>query len=120
VGIAVRSIDLDHLDPSHGEMSGETGAPTAGCFDTDPVKRAVAIHLGQQTRITGAGRRERFGVKGPTGCGVAHSSDIHVIVRVDAACDATVNRCHRDGWSFRCLSYNGWDWEGRAQLGQNS
>ena len=120
-GLAIGSVDLDHLNTSITKVTGETGAPTAGRLDTDPVDNSVARHPSQQLAIASGGRRERCSVDSSTRCCVAHRGHMHIVVGVDPARDTTGQRCHHDDRSFQFLSAQTGDgWEGHAQLGQDS
>lgn len=43
-GLAVRAVDVHHLDPLAGEMAGKAGTVAAGALDTDTDQLAVTSH----------------------------------------------------------------------------
>ena len=81
--LAVRSIDLDHVDARSRQEPSETGAVGARALDPDPHERPERSQPGRQLVLTGPGRLERFGAQQASDR-VEHGRDVHIQVRVDA------------------------------------
>ena len=86
--LPVRAGHLEHRDILNSEVPGQTRTPRPGAFDTDGDDLTQGAQPSQQLPIAGRRRRERFGAEHPPDL-VERSSDVDVLVRVDAAACVT-------------------------------
>jgi hypothetical protein len=103
-GLAVGTIDLDHLDTSAGEMTGELRTVRPGALHPNALDVTVRTEPANQTFIAGPGGFEGFDA-GHAPERVDDSSYMQVYMRVDTTGDRA--RRFYDGHSHPFLSQVG-------------
>ena len=82
--LTVRPVDLDHLERTAPQITGQTRAVRAGAFDTHPAERAERRQPRTQLVIARRRRRERAHTQ-HAATRVHRRRDVHVQMSIDSA-----------------------------------
>jgi len=92
--LAVRAVDLDHLDARRAQEPREAGTVGAGALYTDTCDRSERAQPTEELVVAGCGGLEALDTQQPADV-IQRGSDVDVEMRVDAARDRT--RAFYDG-----------------------
>jgi hypothetical protein len=106
-GLAVRPVDLDHLDPTGAQEPGQARPVGAGAFDTDEGDWAERAQPAEQLVVAGGGRLEALHAQQPADV-IDRGGHVDIEVGVDSARDRT--RAFYDGHRhpFSLVVVKGW------------
>ena len=87
--LAVRPVDLDHLDPASGQGPGQAQAVAAGALDPDLDEGAMALQPPLEPAIARCSRWELLSTQDPTDV-IDDRGNVELLVGVDTAIDGAL------------------------------